>query len=64
MRGARRRRLYAEVQRVAAAEVSYLSLWYRTDAVVSRADLDGIRLYPGAGFAFLRNVRRVPQPPR
>lgn len=61
---ARRRRLYAEVQRITAAEVPYISLWYRTDAVVSRADLDGIRLYPGAGFTFLRNVRRVPQPPR
>jgi peptide/nickel transport system substrate-binding protein len=53
-----RRRLYGEVQRLVAADAPYISLWYKTNVAVGRADLRGVRLLPSADFSFLRNVSR------
>ena len=55
-----RRALYAEAQRLISREVPYISLWYKRNVAVARADLRGIRLSPSADFLFLREVRREP----
>jgi peptide/nickel transport system substrate-binding protein len=56
---AERRELYAEVQRLVAADAPYISLWAKTNVAVAQANLDGIALSPIADFAFLAHVRRV-----
>jgi len=54
-----RRRLYAEAQRLIAADAPYISLWAKTNVAVAQATLDGITLSPIADFAFLARVRRA-----
>jgi ABC-type transport system substrate-binding protein len=54
-----RRPLYAEAQRLIAADVPYISLWYKTNIAVSQPDLRGVRLSPIADFTFLKDVSRV-----
>ena len=54
-----RRALYGDVQRIVADDVPYISLWSKTNAVVARRSLDGIRLSPTADFAFLKDVART-----
>lgn len=55
----RRRELYAEVQRIIAREVPYISLWHRTNVAVAQRSLAGVRLTPVADFLFLKDVARV-----
>ena len=55
----RRLALYADVQRIIARDVPYVSLWYKTNVAVARQDLTGIRLTPLADFYFLKDVARV-----
>jgi peptide/nickel transport system substrate-binding protein len=55
----RRLELYAEVQRIVAREVPYVSLWYKTNVAVARRGLTGIHLTPLADFYFLKDVARV-----
>lgn len=55
----RRLALYAEVQRIVAREVPYVSLWYKTNVAVAQKGLTGIRLTPLADFYFLKDVARV-----
>jgi peptide/nickel transport system substrate-binding protein len=55
---ARRRGLYAEVQRIVAEEAPYISLWCKTNAAVARRDLTGIHILPIADFTFLKDVAR------
>jgi len=54
-----RRELYANVQRLVAADSPYVSLWAKTNVAVSQATLTGIELSPTADFSFLSRVRRV-----
>jgi len=54
---AERRRLYQEAQRLIAADVPYVSLWYKTNVAVAQADLAGVTLTPTAEFTFLKDVR-------
>jgi peptide/nickel transport system substrate-binding protein len=56
----RRHALYADAQRIIAAEVPYIPLWYRINVAVFQPDLDGVRLSPVADFTFLKDVRRRP----
>jgi peptide/nickel transport system substrate-binding protein len=56
----RRLALYAEVQRIVAREVPYVSLWHKTNVAIAQRGLDGIRLTPVADFYFLKDVARVP----
>jgi peptide/nickel transport system substrate-binding protein len=56
---ATRRPLYSEAQRLIAADVPYISLWYKTNIAVSQPDLRGVRLSPIADFTFLKDVSRV-----
>jgi peptide/nickel transport system substrate-binding protein len=55
----RRLGLYAEVQRIIARDVPYVSLWYKTNVAVARHDLTGVHLTPLADYYFLKDVARV-----
>jgi peptide/nickel transport system substrate-binding protein len=55
---ATRKQLYGEVQRITASDVPYISLWYKTNFAVYRADLHGVHLSPIAEFTFLKDVAR------
>ena len=55
----RRRELFAEVQRIVAEEVPYISLWHIRNVIVAQRTLTGLRLSPIADFSFLRDVARV-----
>jgi peptide/nickel transport system substrate-binding protein len=50
---------FAEVQRILAREVPYISLWHKTNFAVTRRDVTGVRLSPAADFHFLRHVART-----
>lgn len=56
---ATRLQLYEEAQQLIAADVPYISLWYKTNVAVAQRDLSGIRLTPLADFYFLKDVARV-----
>jgi peptide/nickel transport system substrate-binding protein len=56
---ARRLALYAEVQRIIARDVPYVSLWYKTNVAVARRELTGVRLTPIADYYFLKDVARI-----
>lgn len=56
--GPRRLELYAEAQRLIAADVPYVSLWYKTNVAVAQKNLAGVRLTPLAEFTFLKDVSR------
>jgi peptide/nickel transport system substrate-binding protein len=53
----KRKQAYHEVQRILAAEVPYISLFYMDNVCVSSKRIAGIQLYPGGDFDFLANVR-------
>jgi peptide/nickel transport system substrate-binding protein len=55
-----RRTFYVDAQRLIAADVPYISLWYKTNVAVFQPDVRGVRLSPIADFSFLRNVTRAP----
>jgi peptide/nickel transport system substrate-binding protein len=49
---------YTKAQRLIAADVPYISLWYKTNVAVFQPDIHGVSLSPIADFTFLRNVYR------
>ena len=53
-----RRVLYAKAQQLIAADVPYISLWYKTNVAVYQPDVHGVRLSPIADFTFLKDVWR------
>jgi peptide/nickel transport system substrate-binding protein len=55
----RRLALYAEVQRIVAREVPYISLWHKRNVAVAQRTLEGIRLSPLADLMFLKDVART-----
>ena len=55
---ARRLALFSDVQRRVVELAVYISLWHKTNFVVSRRDLIGIQLSPTADYLFLKNVAR------
>jgi peptide/nickel transport system substrate-binding protein len=57
---ARRRAAYNDAQRLIAEQAPYISLWCKTNVVVARRDLDGIRPSPAVDFSFLKDVSRTP----
>lgn len=57
----RRRPMYAKAQQLIAADVPYISLWYKTNVAVFQPDITGVRLSPIADFGFLKDVSRVPR---
>ncbi len=56
----RRLQLYGEVQQILADQVACISLWTKTNFVVSQRSVRGIHLSPFADFFFLKDVSRVP----
>ncbi len=54
----RRLDLFAEVQRLVAVQVPYISLWNKTNFVVAQRSLDGVRVSPLADLTFLKDVAR------
>jgi len=53
-----RRGFYARAQQLIAADVPYISLWYKTNIAVFQPGMTGVRLSPIADFTFLKNVSR------
>jgi peptide/nickel transport system substrate-binding protein len=53
-----RRALYARAQQLIAADVPYVSLWYKKNVAVFQPDLSGVRLSAIADFTFLKDVSR------
>jgi peptide/nickel transport system substrate-binding protein len=53
-----RKRLYGQVQKLIAQAAPYISLWHRTNFVLSDSRITGINLSPQGDFTFLRNVSR------
>jgi peptide/nickel transport system substrate-binding protein len=53
-----RRILYTRAQQLIAADVPYISLWYKTNVAVFQPDLSGVRLSAIADFTFLKDVSR------
>jgi peptide/nickel transport system substrate-binding protein len=49
---------YTQAQRLIAADVPYISLWYKTNVAIFQMDIHGVTLSPIADFTFLRNVYR------
>ncbi len=56
---AERRGLYAEAQRLIAADAPAIPLWAKTNVAVFQPNLDGVRLSPTADFTFLAGVSRT-----
>jgi peptide/nickel transport system substrate-binding protein len=56
---AERRRLFADVQKLLATEVPYISLWDKTNYAIAQRSLSGIRLRPAADLLFLKDVART-----
>ncbi len=55
---AERLKYYSQVQKMVAEDAPYISLWYKTNVAVARANIEGVRLSPQASFATLKNVRK------
>jgi len=53
----KRKAAYAEVQRIIARELPYISLFFMDNVCVSRKRIEGIELYPEGNFDFLPNIR-------
>lgn len=50
---------YRAAQERIAAEVPYISLWYKTNVALASRSLTGVHLSPLADFAFLKDVARA-----
>jgi peptide/nickel transport system substrate-binding protein len=57
-----RQALYSLVQRRVAEAVAYISLWHKTNAVITQPAVTGVSVSPNADFIFLRDVGRLPAP--
>lgn len=57
---AQRLALFQDAQRVLAEQIPYISLWHKTNVVVARRSLSGVRVTPLADFLFLKDVARTP----
>jgi peptide/nickel transport system substrate-binding protein len=52
-----RRPVYAEIQRILAEDLPYVSLWHRDNIAVVRGRVTGLELDPTADFRALKDVR-------
>ena len=53
-----RQAAFAQVQRLLAHEVPYISLWHKTNFAIAQRSLAGVHLSPIADFHFLQHVAR------
>ena len=56
---AERQAAFADVQRLLAREVPYISLWRKTNFAIAQRSLTGLHLSPIADFHFLQHVSRA-----
>lgn len=59
---ARRKPIYAQVQRILAEELPYVFLWHEDNIAVVRPDVRGVALMPNAKFDLLRFVHKSQEP--
>jgi peptide/nickel transport system substrate-binding protein len=59
-----RRRAYAAVQRLVAADAVYIPIWNKTNVMVARRGLTGLRLGPLGEYLPLREISRTTSPSR
>lgn len=57
---AARKKIYSEAQKIIAADLPYVSLWYQTNVAVISRRVQGFVLYPGGEFISLRQVFCAP----
>jgi peptide/nickel transport system substrate-binding protein len=56
---------YSRAQQMIAADVPYISLWYKKNVAIFQPDISGVRLSPIADFTFLKELSRLaPGQPR
>jgi peptide/nickel transport system substrate-binding protein len=55
-----RKTYYEEVQRIVAAELPYVPLWYSTNVAVASRRVEGLELWPAGEFTPLAGVRLRP----
>ncbi len=55
---AERRRIYGEVQAIAARDLPYISLWYARNVVAMDGRLSGFKIYPGGDYESLAWMTR------
>jgi peptide/nickel transport system substrate-binding protein len=55
---AQRGRFYTQAQQQIAADVPYISLWYKTNVAIFQPEIHGVKLSPIADFTFLKDVYR------
>lgn len=55
-----RKARYAEIQRIVADELPYVSLWYVRNVCVYNERVQGMKLYPAGGFEFLNDISLTP----
>ncbi len=55
-----RKTYYEEVQRIVAAELPYVPLWYSTNVAVASRRVEGFELWPAGEFTPLAGVRLRP----
>ena len=52
----KRRIIYSKVQKIAAEDLPYISLWHGTNSAVMTADIKGFLLYPRGEFDSLKKI--------
>jgi peptide/nickel transport system substrate-binding protein len=52
-----RKQAYAEIQRIAARELPYISLWHIDNVCVFNRRISGLKLYPAGDYDFLIDIR-------
>jgi peptide/nickel transport system substrate-binding protein len=55
----KRKQAYAEIQRIVAEELPYISLFYTDVVCVSSPRIEGIKLFPTGNYDFLTNIRSL-----
>lgn len=55
-----RKKIYSSVQKIIAADLPYVSLWYQTNVAVMSRRVRGFVLYPGGDFTSLRQAYCAP----
>jgi len=53
-----RKKYYSEVQKLVAEDSPYVSLWYKTNVAVMRANISGMRLSAQADYLALKDVQK------
>src|SRR5262249_18503489 len=59
-----RRQLYGQVQARIAEQVPYISLWHKTNVVVTQPNIKGVTVSPSMDFRFIHDLARVADAPR